>query len=92
MSNKKFRDGKRKPLFSDDVLRAIAWELEFTFSEEKILPYLVKDEKESAIAKGLGISPHTVHTHLNRLYAKLGVSSRVELTVLLVQEHQRHDL
>ena len=92
MWNNKIRGSKSEPLLSRQELWEIAWKLEFTDRQSDILPYLVKDEKESAIAKGLGISPHTVHTHLNRLYAKLGVSSRVELIVLLVQEHQRHDL
>jgi DNA-binding CsgD family transcriptional regulator len=31
------------------------------------------------IADHLGISPHTVHTHIERLYRKVGVASRVSL-------------
>ena len=34
----------------------------------------------------LGISPHTVHTHLERLYRKLGVGSRVALTTKIAFE------
>ena len=44
--------------------------------EFQILQCLFDDQKESVIAQGLGMSPHTVHTHLERLYRKLGVSGR----------------
>jgi DNA-binding NarL/FixJ family response regulator len=40
--------------------------------------------KETAIARRLKMSPHTVHTHLVRLYAKLQVSCRVELVLVVV--------
>lgn len=36
-------------------------------------------ENEIAIAQHLRISPHTVHTHLERLYRKLGVNSRCQV-------------
>jgi DNA-binding CsgD family transcriptional regulator len=45
------------------------------------------DQKETAIAANLGISTHTVHTHLERLYRKLRVSSRVSLVVRVVAEY-----
>jgi len=45
------------------------------------------DQNESRIARSLGISAHTVHTHIERVYRKLGVSSRVTLVVRVFVEH-----
>lgn len=36
---------------------------------------------EALIGQALGLSPHTVHAHFNRLYRKLEVKSRCELIV-----------
>ena len=52
--------------------------------ERQIVALLLEDEKESAIGRRLGISPHTVHTYVERLYRKLGVASRVQLIVVLL--------
>jgi DNA-binding CsgD family transcriptional regulator len=48
------------------------------------------DLKENQIAAELKISPHTVHTHLGRIYRKVGVSGRAHLTVVLADSHIRH--
>ena len=55
--------------------------------EAQIVPFIFADATEDTIARVLGISRHTVHTYLERLYQKLGVSSRVELVVRLVTEY-----
>lgn len=36
---------------------------------------------DPVIALRLGISPHTVHTHLDRIYRKLNLSSRCDLVL-----------
>ena len=41
---------------------------------------------ELAIASDLGISQHTVHTYLERVYRKLAVGSRVALVVRVMAE------
>jgi DNA-binding CsgD family transcriptional regulator len=37
------------------------------------------EDDEATIAGRLGMSPHTVHAHLKRLYKKLGVTARCQL-------------
>ena len=69
----------RQSLFPNEVWRRLAKSLSLSKRESQIVPALVDDKKESAIAKHLGISRHTVHTYTERLYRKVGVSSRVGL-------------
>lgn len=44
----------------------------------EVLTLLAAGQGNKGIAAGLGISEHTVKTHLNSIYAKLGVSNRAE--------------
>jgi DNA-binding CsgD family transcriptional regulator len=69
--------------FTRQVWQRLAIRLQLTPRELQIVWGVAQDHSESAIACGLGVSPNTVHTHLNRLYAKLGVANRVELMLLL---------
>ena len=52
---------------------------------------IIDDLKKLAIAHRLEISPSTVHTHIEKLYRKLGVSSRVALVVRIVDEIRELD-
>lgn len=61
--------------------------LRLSAREAQIARCVIEDAKESAIADNLRISPHTVHTHMERLYEKLHVASRVQLVVLLVRRY-----
>jgi DNA-binding CsgD family transcriptional regulator len=70
-----------RAVFPDDVWRDLAKELRLSGRESEILLGIFDDQKESSIAATLGISTHTVHSHLERLYRKLRVSSRVTLVV-----------
>lgn len=65
----------------------IARKLGLSHREQQIARGILADRKELAIARRLGISEHTVHTHLERLYRKLGVSSRLQLVILLARRH-----
>jgi DNA-binding CsgD family transcriptional regulator len=49
--------------------------------ELQIVQRVFDDQKEDLIAAELGISPHTVRTYFQRLYAKLSVASRAQLVV-----------
>ena len=55
--------------------------------EADIIQYLSADEPEASIAHRLGISPHTVHSHVERLYRKLGVNSRTQVVLRLFAEY-----
>ena len=63
--------------FSGEVGRGAS--LRLSKREAQIVSALFDDKKEAAIATHLGISRHTVHTYTERLYRKMGVSSRVGL-------------
>jgi DNA-binding CsgD family transcriptional regulator len=68
-----------RSLFSNETWRDLERSLRLSRRESQIVPSLLADEKESAIAAHLGISRHTVHTYTERLYRKMGVTSRVGL-------------
>ena len=52
--------------------------------ELQIVQSVFEDEKQEAIAWRLGISPGTVNTYMQRLYAKLEVKSRPQLIVRVI--------
>jgi DNA-binding NarL/FixJ family response regulator len=54
--------------------------------ESQIVQHMLLNEKERTIAFRLDISVHTVHTHIKRIYWKLGVNSRVELVSRILGE------
>ena len=55
--------------------------------EAEIVQRLSLDESEDSIGHQLGISRHTVHSHLERLYRKLDVTSRTQVVIRLFQEY-----
>lgn len=46
--------------------------------EQDVLCHLVDDDTEAEIADLLGVSPHTIRTHVKNLYSKLQVHSRAQ--------------
>lgn len=54
--------------------------------ELQIVRAVFDNRKEAAIAAELGIAPRTVDTHLERLYRKLTVSTRVALVLRVMEE------
>lgn len=65
----------------DSEWLAIAASLRLSQREVQILRCILNDDSEAAAAEALGMSPHTVHTHVERLYRKLGVNSRCQTAV-----------
>jgi DNA-binding CsgD family transcriptional regulator len=74
------------------LLPSFAWEhlntkLRLSPREAEIVQWLCADESEESIAYQLGISKHTVHSHLERLYKKIGVTSRAQVVIRLFREY-----
>jgi predicted ATPase/DNA-binding CsgD family transcriptional regulator len=62
------------------------WE-SLTPTETQITTLLVDGLTNAEIGKRMFVSPRTVQTHLTRMYAKLGVTSRTELAARAAQRH-----
>ena len=60
-------------------VRQITQETRLTMREEEILACLFQGMQDKEIASTLGIGTATVHTHMHRLFEKLGVHSRREI-------------
>jgi DNA-binding NarL/FixJ family response regulator len=71
-------------MFSPRVWRKIGRWLRLSCRELEIVCGAFDDLTEATIAANLGISSHTVHTHIKRLHCKLGVSDRVQLILRVV--------
>ena len=77
-----------------DVLCRHAWSkvnraLALSPKESEIVLRLFDDLTEADIAEELGLSQHTVHSHLKRLYQKVDVASRVQLVIHILAEFVR---
>jgi DNA-binding CsgD family transcriptional regulator len=72
----------------DHAWNAIIRSLGLSTREAEIARLLLADDsREDSIAAALKISRHTVHTHLERLYRKLRVSSRSQVVARLFSEY-----
>lgn len=57
-----------------------------TEREREVLSLLMDGGSNAAVAAVLGISPHTVRTHVHRVFTKMGVHSRVEAAAVAAVE------
>lgn len=85
---------RQMPASGREILSVGQWNeiglsLRLSPRELQIVQAVFDDLKESAIAGSLGISAHTVHTHLERLYRKCGVRGRSMLIVRVFAEFLR---
>ena len=71
-------------MFSRTVWDALARHLDLSGREFSILQGIFDNQVEFAIAKDLGISAHTVHTHVERLHRKLQVTSRPQVVIAIM--------
>jgi len=60
-------------------VRQVTHESRLTMREEEILACLFQGMQDKEIASALGIGTATVHTHMHRLFEKLGVHSRRDI-------------
>lgn len=63
-----------------------ATDYRLTAREREILECLVAEQSQKQIAHTLGLSPHTIDTHLRNIYAKLHVRTRSGAVVKALQE------
>ncbi|MBU4215855.1 MAG: helix-turn-helix transcriptional regulator [Actinobacteria bacterium] len=61
------------------VIASVAEEFRLSEREREILALIGQGYTASAVADSLVISPHTVNTHVQHIYAKLGIHKRSEL-------------
>ena len=73
-------------MFSEQAWGEIARSLKLSGRELQIVREVFDDHTEFAIARNLNLSPHTVHTHCERLYHKLAVTDRVKLVLRVTNE------
>ena len=73
-------------MFSERAWQEIARSLKLSGQELQIVRGVFDDYTEFAIANNLKVSPHTVHTHCERLYHKLAVTDRVKLVLRVMDE------
>jgi DNA-binding CsgD family transcriptional regulator len=73
--------------FSDTEWQALMTSLGPSGREKQIAECVFAQQKEAAIAARLHMSPHTVPTHFERLYRKLGVENRCGLVIRVLQSY-----
>ena len=81
--------GRGRALLSAAEWTRVRLALTLSPREIQIVQCVCDDMKEICIAHELGISVHTVHTHLDRIYRKLDVDSRCSLVVRVFGEFLR---
>jgi DNA-binding NarL/FixJ family response regulator len=73
-------------IFSEGMWAEIARSLKLSRRELQVVRGVFDDRTGYHIANELGISPHAVHTYLDRLHRKLGVVDRVQLLLCIMRE------
>lgn len=86
---KRSRAGPRpsQTILSDTDWIRIQHRLGLTNRQLQIVKHQFDGDSEVRIARLLGIKHSTVHTHVRRMYEKLGVSDQRELLVRVFAEH-----
>jgi DNA-binding CsgD family transcriptional regulator len=74
--------------FSEPTWLGIAGHLGLSPRELDIARCIVAEQADRQIAKNLGISVHTVQTHLVHLYQKIGVQSRLGVLKRFIHVHR----
>jgi len=80
------RDAIGSAIFSERAWNSVARALRLSPREEDILRGMFDGLTETALATRMNISLRTVHTHVERLHRKLGVTHQVALALRVVNE------
>ena len=67
----------------------MTWSPKLTLAERRVAALVAEGDSNPAIAQTLGISRHTVESHLKHIFVKLGIRSRVQLAVFTVRSSER---
>ncbi len=67
----------------DAMVASVAAEYQLSEREREIVALIGRGYSATAVADKLVISPHTVNTHVQHIYAKLGIHKRSELIAYL---------
>ena len=85
--------GRREPtscagsaMFSPEAWTQIARSLALSGREFQIVQGTFDDKTELTMATDLHMSPSTIHTHVERLHHKLGITDRAQLLLRVTQE------
>lgn len=79
-------NGVGQRVFMPGEWRSLAAVLGLSVRESGVVRAVFDGASEKRIAERFGLSPHTVHTYLWRIYRKLHVQSREELLVRVFAE------
>ena len=76
-------------LFTEDEWATVGRRLGLSRRELDVIRHVFVERSEAQIAGALGISVHTVHTYLHRIFKKLRVHSRVGLVLAILEDALR---
>ena len=80
-------ENARRSILSDVQWVSLARSLQLSERELQIVQCIFDDYTGAGMARQLGISVHTINTHLERLYRKLHVNTRAGAVVRIFAEH-----
>ena len=78
-----FAHGDTGDLERDECVRKLAQDRSLSQRETEVFGFLCQGYSAKVIAEKMVVSPNTVKTHVKSIYAKLGVSSRDDLLLLI---------
>jgi DNA-binding NarL/FixJ family response regulator len=73
-------------ILSDHAWSEIAKALGITKREIQIIQGVFDNLTQKGIASRLNMNEHTAHTHLNRLFKKLNITTRTELVLRIIEQ------
>ena len=73
-------------ILSDHAWSEIAKALGITKREMQIIQGVFDNHTQQGIASRLNMNEHTAHTHLNRLFKKLNITTRTELVLRIMEQ------